>query len=446
MLESVRDFAVAQSVDSDELGVLRRAHAEYFLGLAERAAPELAGRAQREWYLRLEQEHGNLRAALQWLQSKGEAESALRLVSALGQFWEVRGYLREGSRALEGALTYAPEADAGLRARVLTQLGSIQLSAGDSDSPRRVLPEALAIGKRLRDPDIIARALGQMGRCEELVAGADDELHHAAELLDEALDLRREVGDARDAAYLQTRLAWIALGRTRYAEVERRAGEALECYRAFGDEAGATVPLLQLGIAEGKRGRDGRAVEYMRDALETIRRLDDRRLLLLASNIVLWWLASAHSHLVQLATVVGIAEGLEEATLSMSPAPQRRWTLDATTSLRTRLGAEQFGTARSEGRCLTFSEISDLLDSLLRDVCSTRESETVHSTLTAREHQVLGLVAAGLTNKQIAAHLVVTENTVKTHIMSVFNKLGVDSRAQAVAEAARRGLLNGLTR
>jgi predicted ATPase len=140
MLESVRDFVVAQSVDSDEPGVLRRAHAVYFLDLAERAAPELAGRAQREWYLRLEQEHGNLRAALQWLQSTGEAESALRLVSALAQFWEVRGYLREGGRALEGALTHAPEADAGLRARVLTQLGSIQLSAGDSDSPRRVLP------------------------------------------------------------------------------------------------------------------------------------------------------------------------------------------------------------------------------------------------------------------------------------------------------------------
>jgi ATP/maltotriose-dependent transcriptional regulator MalT len=168
---------------------------------------------------------------------------------------------------------------------------------------------------------------------------------------------------------------------------------------------------------------------------------------LLANNIVLWWLASTHSHLVQLATVVGIAEGLEEATLSMSPAPQRRWTLDATTSLRTRLGAQQFGTARNEGRCLTFSQICDLLDSVLRDVSNaTRESETVQSTLTTREHQVLGLVAAGLTNKQIATHLVLTENTVKTHIMSMFNKLGVDSRAQAVAEAARRGLLSGLTR
>jgi non-specific serine/threonine protein kinase len=255
------------------------------------------------------------------------------------------------------------------------------------------------------------------------------------------------VGDARDAAYLQTRLAWIALGRTRYAEVEHRAEEALECYRAFGDEAGATVPLLLLGIAEGKRGRDRRAMEHMRDALETIRRLEDRRLLLLANNIVLWWLASTHSHLVQLATVVGIVEGLEEATLSMSPAPQRRWTLDATTSLRTRLGADRFGTARGEGRGLTFSQICELLDSVLQDVSNaTRDSETRHGTLTAREQQVLGLVATGLTNKQIAAHLVLTENTVKTHIMSVFNKLGVDSRAHAVAEAACRGLLNGLTR
>jgi len=61
--------------------------------------------------------------------------------------------------------------------------------------------------------------------------------------------------------------------------------------------------------------------------------------------------------------------------------------------------------------------------------------------LTARERQVLGLVARGRSNKQIARDLAITERTVKFHMTSIFNKLGADNRAQAIAIAAQRGLL-----
>jgi DNA-binding NarL/FixJ family response regulator len=61
--------------------------------------------------------------------------------------------------------------------------------------------------------------------------------------------------------------------------------------------------------------------------------------------------------------------------------------------------------------------------------------------LTARERDVLSHVAAGLSTKQIARELRITERTVKFHIASIFNKLGAETRAQAVAQAARRGLL-----
>jgi DNA-binding NarL/FixJ family response regulator len=65
--------------------------------------------------------------------------------------------------------------------------------------------------------------------------------------------------------------------------------------------------------------------------------------------------------------------------------------------------------------------------------------------LSTREEEVLRLVAEGLTNKEIAQRLILTENTVKTHVTSLFNKLGVDSRAQAVAVAAHEGLLDAVT-
>ena len=65
--------------------------------------------------------------------------------------------------------------------------------------------------------------------------------------------------------------------------------------------------------------------------------------------------------------------------------------------------------------------------------------------LSPREEEVLRLVAEGLTNKEIARQLKLSENTVKTHVTSLFNRLGVDSRARAVAVAANEGRLDGVT-
>jgi DNA-binding NarL/FixJ family response regulator len=77
---------------------------------------------------------------------------------------------------------------------------------------------------------------------------------------------------------------------------------------------------------------------------------------------------------------------------------------------------------------------------LVRDAAQPRGRT---SLLTARERGVLGLVAAGLSNRQIAETLSISERTVKFHVTAIFNKLGAANRAQAVAVAAERGLLPG---
>jgi DNA-binding NarL/FixJ family response regulator len=65
------------------------------------------------------------------------------------------------------------------------------------------------------------------------------------------------------------------------------------------------------------------------------------------------------------------------------------------------------------------------------------------SDLTRRELEVLGLLAEGQSQKEIAGSLVISSKTVAAHIQHILGKLGVHSRAQAVAQAYRRGLLNG---
>jgi predicted ATPase len=96
LLQVIREYALERLQASGEAEVLRRAHAEALLALAERAEPELTRPAAGAWFDRLEREYDNLRAALGWAREQGEAESGLRLVAALYRFWWVRGHLREG--------------------------------------------------------------------------------------------------------------------------------------------------------------------------------------------------------------------------------------------------------------------------------------------------------------------------------------------------------------
>jgi hypothetical protein len=111
---------------------LQREHAHYFAALAEKAEPHLTGTHQVEWMVRLEDEHDNMRAVLQWAKEKGQtgnreagegveaeeaAQTGLRLAAALWRFWQVRGYLSEGREQLNSVLTFGPRRAKGEAAR-----------------------------------------------------------------------------------------------------------------------------------------------------------------------------------------------------------------------------------------------------------------------------------------------------------------------------------------
>ncbi|MDB5076323.1 MAG: transcriptional regulator, LuxR family [Chloroflexi bacterium] len=452
LMESVRDFALEQVARAEEDDAVGHAHAHYFLELAERAAPELVGRTQRAWFLRLEQEHGNLWAALRWWWNHGENEPALRLAAALGYFWEVRGYLREGQEALERALARVPGADPRLRARVLNRLGSVLISQGEAERSQVVIEEALALGRALKDADITARSLTQLGRRAISVRLPEDGTREATRLLEEALALRQQMGDRRGAANVRTPLGWLALGQRAYERAEPLGQEALAAYREVGDEAGATVTLVMLCLAAGEQGATARAVALARQGLEASTRLQDRRLLLLESYVVVWWLAGEPGDAEQLAILLGAAEAMGDAIASVPGGWPKARTPEAAAALQARLGKERFDAACKEGRGLSFSQIGELVSLVLNDVEAggadaeeSSEKRRPHTILSKREDEVLRLVAEGLTNKEIARELFVTENTVKTHVTSLFNKLGVDSRARAVAVAANEGLLDEAT-
>src|SRR5260370_38361144 len=119
MLETIREYGREALAASGEAEVTHQAHAAYYLALAEAAELAWHGPAQAVWWARLEQEHGTLRAAMNCLLERGEAERALRLGTALWWFWYAHEHRNEGWNVLERALERSEGVAVPLRARAL---------------------------------------------------------------------------------------------------------------------------------------------------------------------------------------------------------------------------------------------------------------------------------------------------------------------------------------
>ncbi len=148
MLETIREYARELLQDGSEADVIRGRHADHYLALAKLAYPERFDRGL-TWVLRLEPEHDNLRAALDYLRDHDRME-CLQLAGALGWFWLARAHLAEGSRRLEDAL--ASTTDTGpLTARALTYLGPIDTATGRFGKALVRLEQAIALWQIVGD-------------------------------------------------------------------------------------------------------------------------------------------------------------------------------------------------------------------------------------------------------------------------------------------------------
>jgi predicted ATPase/DNA-binding XRE family transcriptional regulator len=225
MLETIREYALERLVAFGEVESLRRAHAAHYLALAETAEPQLTGAYQHVWLARLEAEHDNLRAAIQWAIESGNTKTALRLGGALSRFWWKHGYLTEGLARLQALLalsaaepsTLTPGA---LRAGVLLGAGRIATDQADYRAAHAYCEESLAIWQTLGDQRGVARALVTLGQ----LANDQSDYRAARTMLDQSLALFQVVGDKQGAATALDILAWVA--RTQgNQQVERELAE-----------------------------------------------------------------------------------------------------------------------------------------------------------------------------------------------------------------------------
>ena len=478
MLETIREYALERLQETNEGEAVRRAHARYYLSLAEEAEPELTTAQQMRWLDLLETEHNNLRAALSWSLRSEDVKTALRLAGALWRFWYVRGHLSEGMRWLEQVLEL-DGGDPSLRSRVLRGGGELSHSQGDLDRAQELREAGLALATQLGDEAQTAEALnglafvirrrGEFTRARamhqealELYRKLDDgwgvsrsmdllgraaafqgDFEAALPLLEEGLDMWRQVGDREGIAESTALIGMVALGKGDYATAHTQLREAREIMNELGDPRG--VAKMTVALADG----------YLNDGdAEAARELYDEALTLFRDVEDKWWLSWCLEGVAGVAVstanpsratrLFGAASSLRDAIGAPRPPAFRAYCERDLATARRQLDETTFAQTWAEGRAMS---LVAAIEYALEQSTPPEQISPVEPApqnpygLSDREVEVLRLVAEGLTDGQVARELHISPRTVGRHLGSIYKKLGVPSRAAAAKMAVKHGLI-----
>jgi predicted ATPase/DNA-binding CsgD family transcriptional regulator len=540
MLQTLHEYGLELLAATGELQTTQAVHAQFFLALAEQAEPELQGPNPAPWVGRLEQEHDNLRAALEWaLEDVADAQAAerrdiaLRLSAALWHFWEMRGHYSEARTELSRALTRSEGASVSLRAKVLHAGASVTLQQGDFARAEGLAQQSLSQYQELGNTRGIADCLGLLvqsamvkGKMAEAIALSEEqvrlmrqvgepgqvadalysladmfcrrgELARGETLFQEALLLYRKAGNELgvaatliesaipiwwfslvDAATIQTirhRLqegqaivtklgsrhwiaycswlgALVALSEGETARADHLAQESLTIWREIGNPWQSAWALHVLGRVEAQRNDLTAARSWYQQSLALALELGDK--FLTPFNLEgLAGVLATQGELIGAVHLWGAAEALREGT-GASPALVDRADYErAVATARTQLGEQAFAAAWAEGRGMTpelalAARGSVALPGSAKSASHAAPSSRIVSPaptypdgLTAREVEVLQLLAQGLTDAQIAKQLIISPRTVNNHLTSIYGKIQVTSRSAATRYAIETHLV-----
>jgi predicted ATPase/DNA-binding CsgD family transcriptional regulator len=461
MLETIREYALDQLVAGGEEDAARRAHAEYFRALAERAEPQLRGPEQQRWRDALEPELDNFRAALSWTLRDAagpeDADGGLGLVGALWYFWFQRGLTGEARRWLTRALDVAT-AGGRPRARALLGAGTLAWRQGDCGPARSYLDASAELWRAVGDEGGLAEALHVLGhvcfdQCDYraahglfqeslegyrragdvigglplvgdlgLVAYHEGDYAEARAVFDDSLALYRRHG-------LKDRVAGVLNGLgdlARLAGDQRRATqlykESLALWRELRGTPGIASALHKLGQVSRWQGASGQARERFTESLNLQRELGNQQGI--AECLVGFaGLAADAGRPDRAAQVLAAGSALLEAIgMPLAPADQAVLEQDRH-RVRDALGADAWASAWATGTALS---TPDAIALATIDDASARGRGP--GPLSRREAQVAALIAEGLTNRQISRTLSISEKTVGTHVEHIMTKLDVRSR------------------
>ncbi len=353
MLETVRQYSRQRLVSSSEHTPISSQHTAFFLQMAEEAEPHLIRDNQAIWLERLEREHDNLRAALDWCQGNETGVTlGVRLVGALWRFWSIRGYLGEGRERLTLALGRAgDDAPQALRAKALNGAGNLAENQGDYAAARAFYQESLSLRRHLNDPSGIAIALNNLG----FVARAQGEYARAHRLFEQSLMIWRTLGNTWGIAYLLNNTGLVAYGQGDAASARRLFCESLTLRRELGDKWGIASSLYNLGLAANAKGETASAYPFFEESMALWREVGDRAGIAYCLE-GLAQTCEAEGKPRRAVWLLGAARALRDA-MGVPLPPSERAVYDATiAALRAALGDAAFTAEWSAGRMLDWEQ------------------------------------------------------------------------------------------
>ena len=438
-LETVRQYGWERLEEAGEAARVREQHAGYYLAVAEEAEPELKGEGQLAWLEWLEREHDNLRLAMAWLLRRGESEEAARLGWALWLFWGIRSHLDEGRRSMERALSARGSLamSASARAKALFVAGMMSNYQGDHLSAEPLVQESLRLFEELEDNVGTAYALSNGG----YVALGRGRYQQAIAVIEEAADLFLEEGEKWGAAIEFGFLAVAWRNQGDHERAKRLAERGLAISREIGERQATTSALYTLAILAQTEGENERARNLFEEGLKLSAELGNE------ADVAhcLEGLASmygAQGKIVRAARLWGaeeaLLEKLEDAVYTY--VPDRALHRSQVAAARSQLNEAAWTAAWTEGRAMSLEQAVEY--TLEQEPALESDApESYLAGLSAREAEVLRLVASGLTNAEVAEKLFLSSRTVNWHLTSIYRKLGLHSRAEAARFASEHGLL-----
>jgi predicted ATPase/predicted Ser/Thr protein kinase len=314
MLETIREYARSLLNESEDEPLTLRAHAAYFLVLAEEGARVLATAENAEWLSVFAREHDNFRAALDWLIKTGNAEWGLRMALGLFHFWERAEHLSEGRKWTAALLELsAVGLDDGLRARAYFAIGVLASAQGDYNEAILRTEMSLALYRGRDDPRGLAVAHNSLGILYSDVGDFDRAARHletslvtwreanddtgyarslsnfafvrrkqrqydqACRLYDEAAGIFDRAGDRLSSAWALNHQGGVATDQKLWDEATRFYERALEAFRLLGDNWGIASTVVDLGTIAREQGDQAQAEERYREALSAFLHLGHRR-------------------------------------------------------------------------------------------------------------------------------------------------------------------------
>ena len=430
MLETLRRFAREQAEVANEIEELSDRHLAWYAELASRARDALMGAGQRDWLERLEIEFANLQAALDFAADHDEfAPTGLMMIDWTRLFWQTHGHLTEGRHWVTLLLERAT-APTWSRLVGLRNAAWLALALGDADGARPALQEGLTLGERLGHQQGLADILVVSGQLAHVEGDADGAIHS----LRDAERIYARLGDTvRRGAALQL-LGAALLSKGDMAAGETATEEAIRIARETSNGMGLAAALLTLGAATLMQGQPARGEDILKQALPHFSELGIQP----GMGLVFEALATAAAKQGQFdraARLLGVVDRVWATGAPRSTAGWRTMLSEVRVSLRTQLGEKQFERARMAGEAMKNDAAVAFALEETASVAGSEPTTRDRGGLSQREFEVATLVARGMSNKQIASKLLLSERTIDHHVAHILDKLGFNARAQVAAWA-----------